>query len=67
MSDAAKASLHQHGPRQLSESKTWEIGRLTKPAQTHLPNAADSSSNTLTRQRENVAALEFGGGLDIEN
>jgi hypothetical protein len=41
----------------VSEINTQGMGRQIKRAQTHCSFAADTNSFTLSRQRENIAAL----------
>ena len=56
MSDATRASLHGQCLRQLEPKG----GMGPQAAQTRAADAADTSSFTLSRQRENIVALEVG-------
>ena len=55
MSDATRAILH--GTSRLRQLECWEwVVGFPRPS----TDAADTSSFTLSRQRENIAAVEVG-------
>jgi len=66
MSDGASLRLQGlPSAQQIQNLGGWAV-KPSRPKPIN-PNAADSSSNTLTRQRENIAGVEVGWCLEIEN